>query len=77
MTIGELFKNRENWPSVEDILNREIKFARGSFPDSKLTDEQRLALCTSALRKNLAERTEERDKYFYERLYPSKSAASS
>ena len=65
MNAGDVFKNREagQYPSVADIVAREVPAAHEAFPNAGGDDLAALALSASALRKNLAERTGERDFY--------------
>ncbi len=67
MKIGKLFRGREaaQYPSIGTIIGREIKAAHTSFPNANGDDLTALALSTSSLRKNLGERTAERDTYGY------------
>ena len=62
MKIGDLFKSRESglYPSIEEIVQRETKAAKFSFPNAK-TDLEALALFCSSLCRNLQARTDERD----------------
>ncbi len=64
MKIGELFRDREAhlYPSPDTILADEIARARASYPLAA-SDAHGLAFAASTLRKNLEERTLERDRY--------------
>ena len=60
-----MFKEREAamYPSVADIVAREIAAAHAAFPNANGDDLTALALAASSLRKNIADRTDERDMY--------------
>jgi hypothetical protein len=48
---------------ISEILQREVAAAHVAFPNANGDDLTALALSASALRKNLAERGDERDMY--------------
>jgi hypothetical protein len=63
MKIGELFARRDtNFPTREEIVVRETAHARAIYPNAT-SDIEALAFAASTLRKNLKERTVERDRY--------------
>jgi hypothetical protein len=64
MKIGELFRDREAhlYPAPDTILADEIARARVSYPLAT-SDAHALAFAASTLRKNLDERTSERNRY--------------
>ncbi len=64
MKIGELRGMESHiYPSADAIVAAEIKAARASYPNAT-SDVQALAFSTKTLRKNLAERTENRDQLY-------------
>ena len=60
--IGELHRNRERYPTPAQIVADETAKARKSFPNAT-SDMEALCFLTRTLAKNMAERTEERDRY--------------
>ena len=63
MKIGEMFRAKEAalYPTPDEILTRELEDARKSYPNAP-SDLHALAFASRTLKKNLAERTAERDK---------------
>lgn len=61
MTIGDLFSTTST--RVEDIVRRVIEDAKKAFGHQGFDDMTNVCLLVSCLRKNLDERTRERDAY--------------
>lgn len=60
MKIGDLHKSQSL--DIPALIADEIKRARSTFPNAG-SNEMALVFAVNSLRKNLKERTEERDKY--------------